>query len=93
MGNSIDDDEEWYKHPHAYFTGKINKKSNWNCEKYQLNSFNFLLEVACDTDDFTNQLYEELASKLSKVLEKLGYICNIKKKTNNKNKLTKWMKP
>jgi hypothetical protein len=21
MGNSIDDDEEWYKHPHAYYTG------------------------------------------------------------------------
>lgn len=49
MGNSIEDDEEWYKHPEVFFS-----------------------EVTCEQDDYTNQLFDELARKMSLMLEKLG---------------------
>ncbi len=48
FGNSIDDDEEWYKHPEAYFT-----------------------EVSCKWDKYNMDLFDELAKRMSQVLEKL----------------------
>ncbi len=48
FGLSIDDDEEWYKHPEAYG-----------------------LEVSCNWDDYTMNLFGELARRMSNSLEKL----------------------
>ena len=47
--SSIDDDEEWYKHPTAYFS-----------------------EVNCNWDDYTMNLFGELAKRMDQALSKLG---------------------
>lgn len=49
--NSIDDDEEWYKHPSAYFS-----------------------EVNCNWDDYSMNLFGELAQRMDDALSKLGII-------------------
>lgn len=49
LGRSIDDDEEWYKHPKAHFS-----------------------EISCNWDDYTMNLFEELAKRMSEALEKLN---------------------
>lgn len=49
MGNSIEDDEEWYKHPDVYYS-----------------------ELACQHDEFTQRLFDELTLKMKLVFEKLN---------------------
>ena len=54
------------------YTIPVFKLFNQNSSITIFNRSYLLLEVTCEHDDFTNQLFEDLAKRMSMTLEKLG---------------------